>query len=411
MSSGPFFTSTELKLPLARLLNEMDPKSRSTSGVKFFMLGLAVFTGVFGAMRANDLIAARNTPVLPILEPSTVSGRPVAFEGSEPTAGRVDFRAAAKRVNPSVVSVDKFNRYQRGFFDDSIVEAETGTGSGVVVSADGVIVTNNHVVQGAERVRVRLSDGRSTDAKVVGTDPISDLAVLRITAKNLQPIEIGDSRVVEVGQWVMAVGNPLGFDNTVSVGVVSSLKRSLPVNRDNGLVDAIQTDAAINPGNSGGALCDSTGRLIGINSAIASSTGQSVGIGFAIPTAQVKRVVDDILKIGYVRYAGLGISYSKRFDGALAYPDFRRQVAEATGGANVPESGILIRGVQDGAEKAGLRINDVLLAVDNQSIESTFDLNRALVPKKPGEKVKVKIWARGETKIVDVVLDQTRRVQ
>jgi S1-C subfamily serine protease len=112
-----------------------------------------------------------------------------------------------------------------------------------------------------------------------------------------------------------------------------------------------------------------------------------------------------------VRYAGLGISYSKRFDGALAYPDFRRQVAEATGGANVPESGILIRGVQDGAEKAGLRINDVLLAVDNQSIESTFDLNRALVPKKPGEKVKVKIWARGETKIVDVVLDQTRRVQ
>jgi S1-C subfamily serine protease len=389
----------------------MSSKFRSGAGPKTIFIGIAVFTGVFGALRANQYFADRNATVLPLLQPNSISGQPVVFEGSEAEPGRVDFRAAAKRVNPSVVSVDKFNRYQRGFFDDSIVEAETGTGSGVVVSADGVIVTNNHVVQDAERVRVRLSDGRSADAKVVGTDPISDLAVLRITAKNLQPIEIGDSRAVEIGQWVMAVGNPLGFDNTVSVGVVSSLKRSLPVNRDNGLVDAIQTDAAINPGNSGGALCDANGRLIGINSAIASSTGQSVGIGFAIPTAQVKRVVDDILKIGYVRYAGLGISYSKRFDGALAYPDFRRQVAEATGGDNVPESGILIRGVQDGAEKAGLRVNDVLLAVDNQPIESTFDLNRALVPKKPGDKVKVKIWARGETKVVEVVLDQTRRVQ
>ena len=388
-------------------------KSRFASGpgIKALFISVAVFTGVLGALRTNQFLSERNALAAPLLEPNTVSGQPVAFEGNDSEPGRVDFRAAAKRVNPSVVSIDRFNRYQRGFFDDSIVEAETGTGSGVVVSADGVIVTNNHVVQDAERVRVRLSDGRSADAKVVGTDPISDLAVLRITAKNLQPIEIGDSRTVEIGQWVMAVGNPLGFDNTVSVGVVSSLKRSLPVNRDNGLVDAIQTDAAINPGNSGGALCDANGRLIGINSAIASSTGQSVGIGFAIPTAQVKRVVDDILKIGYVRYAGLGISYSKRFDGALAYPDFRRQVAEATGGDNVPESGILIRGVQDGAEKAGLRVNDVLLAVDNQPIESTFDLNRALVPKKPGDKVKVKIWARGETKVVEVVLDQTRRVQ
>ena len=372
---------------------------------------MAVFTGVLGALRTNQFLSERSAPAAPLLEPNIVSGQPVAFEGTDSEPGRVDFRAAAKRVNPSVVSIDRFNRYQRGFFDDSVVETETGTGSGVVVSADGVIVTNNHVVQDAERVRVRLSDGRSADAKVIGTDPISDLAVLRITAKNLQPIEIGDSRAVEVGLWVMAVGNPLGFDNTVSVGVVSSLKRSLPVNRDNGLVDAIQTDAAINPGNSGGALCDTSGRLIGINSAIASSTGQSVGIGFAIPTAQVKRVVDDILKLGYVRYAGLGISYSQRFDGALAYPDFRRQVAEATGGENVPETGILVRGVQDGAASAGIRINDILLAVDNQPIESTFDLNRALVPKKPGEKVKAKIWTRGETKTIEVVLGQTRRVQ
>lgn len=340
-----------------------------------------------------------------------MSAQPVAFEpsaGAGAEAGRVDFRAAAKRVNPSVVSVDKFNRYSRGFFDDSIVEAETGTGSGVIVSTDGIVVTNNHVVQGAERVRVRLSDGRSVDAKVLGTDPTSDLAVLKISAKNLQPIEIGDSRSVEVGQWVMAVGNPLGFDNTVSVGVVSSLKRSLPVTRDNGLVDAIQTDAAINPGNSGGALCDANGRLIGINSAIASSTGQSVGIGFAIPTAQVKRVTDDIIKLGYVRYAGLGIQYSRRFDGALAYADFRRQVSEVTGGQNVPDSGILVRGVQQGAQAAGIQQNDILISIDGQPVESTFDLNRALVPKRPGDVVKVKFWSRGEVKTASVTLRESR---
>jgi S1-C subfamily serine protease len=372
--------------------------------------GLAVFAGVLGALQVNKWIDQRNAPV-GLLEPISMSAQPVAFEpsaGAGAEAGRVDFRAAAKRVNPSVVSVDKFNRYSRGFFDDSIVEAETGTGSGVIVSTDGIIVTNNHVVQGAERVRVRLSDGRSVDAKVLGTDPTSDLAVLKISAKNLQPIEIGDSRTVEVGQWVMAVGNPLGFDNTVSVGVVSSLKRSLPVTRDNGLVDAIQTDAAINPGNSGGALCDANGRLIGINSAIASSTGQSVGIGFAIPTAQVKRVTDDIIKLGYVRYAGLGIQYSRRFDGALAYADFRRQVSEVTGGQNVPDSGILVRGVQQGAQAAGIQQNDILISIDGQPVESTFDLNRALVPKRPGDVVKVKFWSRGEVKTASVTLRESR---
>ena len=133
-----------------------------------------------------------------------------------------------------------------------------------------------------------------------------------------------------------------------------------------------------------------------------------MGIGFAIPTAQVKRVTDDIIKLGYVRYAGLGIQYSRRFDGALAYADFRRQVSEVTGGQNVPDSGILVRGVQQGAQAAGIQQNDILISIDGQPVESTFDLNRALVPKRPGDVVKVKFWSRGEVKTASVTLRESR---
>jgi S1-C subfamily serine protease len=240
---------------------------------------LATFVGVFGALQADKYID--RTRALRTLETGTNSSlfKPISYTGEAVQGAPFDFRAAAKKIHGSVVSVDRFEQ-GRTWFDDRVVEAQTGTGSGVIVSDTGLIVTNNHVVEDAQRVRVRLADGRSVDAKVLGTDPRSDLAVLKVEKASVSPIEMGTSKDVEVGQWVLAVGNPLGFDHTVSVGVVSSLKRNLPVGRM-GLVDAIQTDAAINPGNSGGALCDAQGRLIGINSAIASSTGQSVGIGFA----------------------------------------------------------------------------------------------------------------------------------
>ena len=207
-----------------------------------------------------------------------------------------DFSAAAKKASPSVVSVDQYRDVPRGLFSDEVTTRKTGTGSGVIISDSGYIVTNNHVVSGAKQVRVRLDDGRAYDAKVLGTDSRSDLAVIKVDAKNLHAIEIGSSKDVQVGQWVLAVGNPLGFDDTVSVGVVSSLRRNLAVG-DQGMVDAIQTDAAINAGNSGGALCNSQGQLIGINAAIASTNGGSIGIGFAIPVDRVKTVVDDIVKL------------------------------------------------------------------------------------------------------------------
>ncbi len=376
----------------------------------YLWIAAAVFAGAFGAIQADRMLRHReNVPQLPMLNESRVI--PTDFEGAQ-TGALFDFRAAAKRVKPSVVSVDRFERFQRGFFDPREVEAETGTGSGVIIDSSGVIVTNNHVVEQSmserdPKVRVRLSDGRSFDAKVLGRDPRSDLAVIKITAPNLKPVELGASKGVEVGQWVLAVGNPLGFDNTVSVGVVSSLKRNLPVGRS-GLVDAIQTDAAINPGNSGGALTDAEGRLIGINSAIASSTGQSVGIGFAIPVDRVKTVVNDIVKYGEARYAGLGVSYEPKYDGALANPYFRAQVEEQFKVSSVPSKGVLMLEVGSELAKLGAKAGSVLLSVDGEEVNGSFDLNKALVPKKPGDTVRVKIWNAGQIKEGTVKLVEIR---
>jgi putative serine protease PepD len=379
----------------------------------YFWIAAAVFAGAFGAMQADRWIRERNgADRLPLLHEAPI--RPVNLEG----AGGVpfDFREAAKRVNQSVVSVDRFERFQRGFFDRTVVEAETGSGSGVILDSTGVIVTNNHVVEQSmgpvrgedPKVRVRLSDGRAFDARILGRDPRSDLAVLKINATGLKPIEMGTSSNVEIGQWVMAVGNPLGFENTVSVGVVSSLKRNLPVGRS-GLVDAIQTDAAINPGNSGGALTDAQGRLIGINSAIASGTGMSVGIGFAIPVDRVRKVVNDIVTYGEARYAGLGIRYNPEFDGALGNPFFRAQVEEEFGVKNLPRKGILV--IEPGAEMArvGAKPGSVILSIDDTEVNGSFDLNRALVPRKPGDIVTVKFWTNGETKTARVKLVEIRQ--
>ncbi|HLO98440.1 MAG TPA: trypsin-like peptidase domain-containing protein, partial [Fimbriimonas sp.] len=287
----------------------------------------ACFVGVLGALQADKMLTQRrhNDDVFDTSRP--VMSRLIPTAGQTVPSPSFDFREAAKKAMPSVVSIDRFDK-MRGFMDSEAVERETGTGSGVIVSADGIIVTNNHVVagrrarNGAEvnpRVQVRLFDGRKIEAKVLGTDPRSDIAVLKVDAKNLTPIETGVSGNLEVGEWVMAVGNPLGFENTVSVGVVSSTKRSLPVG-DQGLVDGIQTDAAINPGNSGGALCNAQGQLIGINAAIASQSGGSEGIGFAIPIDRVKRIVNDIVKDGRPKYAGLGVQYDAQLAGQLQNP-------------------------------------------------------------------------------------------
>jgi serine protease Do len=372
--------------------------------ITIVLAGTAVFGGVLGALRVDHYLQTQPSSTPTIFQPVAKTTGLTASLAPAPAAS-FDFRQAAKRVNESVVSVDQFRQGRAGWFDDRIVESETGTGSGVILSDKGIIVTNNHVVEGATRVSVRLSDNRHYDAKVLGTDPRSDLAVLKIDAKNLSPIEGGQSKDVEIGQWVLAVGNPLGFDNTVSVGVVSSLKRNLPVGRT-GMVDAIQTDAAINPGNSGGALCDATGKLIGINSAIASSTGQSVGIGFAIPVDRVKKIVDEIITVGHARYAGLGIRYNQRLDGVLADPSARQQLGQEIGAENLPNSGIIVTETGGAAANAGIKQYDIIQSVDGEKVDGTFDLNRILIPKKPGDTVTVKFWSKGTIKTTQVKLQE-----
>ncbi len=366
---------------------------------------MATFVGVFGALQADHFMG-QHSESIPFLHSSSDAGIfNASYNGPTLPAATFDFTAAAKKVSPSVVSVDRYDDVPVGFFGDQVARQESGTGSGVIISDSGYIVTNNHVVADAKRVRVRLNDNSAYDAKVLGTDPRSDLAVIQIPAKNLQPAEIGTSKNVQVGQWVLAVGNPLGFDNTVSVGVVSSMKRNLPIG-DQGMVDAIQTDAAINPGNSGGALCNSQGQLIGINAAIASGNGGSVGIGFAIPVDRVKEVVSDIVKYGYAKYAGLGIGHQVNYDQALADPDFRAQVAQQANGQDVPEHGILVMSTDNAAAQAGIRKFDVIEAVDGQAIQGSFDLNKVLIPKKPGDSVNVKFWHSGKEVTKSVVLEE-----
>ncbi len=374
---------------------------------QLFALVSASALGVFAALQFDHWLEHRREAALFSIGPNV--GLPVQFGGG---GGGSDFRAAAKTVLPSVVSVDRYEAFERMNFETYL--QETATGSGVIVGSDGTIVTNNHVVAGASVVRVRLSDKRSFQAKVLGTDPRADIAVLKISADDLKPIAIGDSSKVEVGQWVVAVGNPLGYEGTVSVGVVSSLGRSLVAGeRGNGaqsmLVDAIQTDAAINAGNSGGALTDSQGNLIGINSAIASTSGGSIGIGFAIPVNRVKRVVDDILKLGYARYGGLGIASVPNSDAYLSNPEFRQSMAKEVG-AEPPTYGLIVRSVTPGsaAEKAGIGQYDVLLDLDGNKLTDVIVLSRLLVDKQAGAVVRLRFWQRGKIKEQDVTLQEVR---
>jgi S1-C subfamily serine protease len=379
------------------------------------LIMVAVCVGVFAALQADRFVNGRRVPVYgaPALIPApSASIVPAALDQSSPT-GLLDFRSAAKKVIPSVVSVDRYEE-MRDFFDEPVGQVrETGTGSGVVLSRDGVIVTNNHVVTDeagnpVNEIKVRLHDGRSFVAQVLGRDQMSDIAVLRVKASNLTPIELGVSGNLEIGQWVMAVGNPLGFDDTVSVGVVSSLRRNLPVGQS-GLVGAIQTDAAINPGNSGGALTDQLGRLVGINAAIASGNGGSVGIGFAIPVDRVRGVVNDIITYGHARHGSLGVSYSPRLEGALSDPDNREAIAEKVGASpsNVPSKGVIVVGVAGPAARLGMKPWDILLSIDDVETSNSFDFSRALISKKPGDTAKVKWWSAGQVHTATTTLQET----
>lgn len=259
---------------------------------------------------------------------------------------------------------------------------QSGLGSGVIISEDGYIVTNNHVVDGADKLEVLFNDNSSYDARIIGTDEASDLALIKVDAQNLTPITFGDSETVKIGEWVLAVGNPFGFNSTVTAGIVSAKARSLGQNHKGNLSieSFIQTDAALNPGNSGGALVNLKGELIGINSAIYSNTGSYSGFSFAIPTTIVKKVMADIRQYGTVQRAVLGASV-RELDSKIAKEK----------GITAVKSGLLIASVNDmsTAKELGLQEDDVITAINGVNVANHAQLVEQLNKFRPGDKVTV----------------------
>jgi len=318
------------------------------------------------------------------------------------------FASVAEHVKPSVVFI-KSGKTERqpehpqfqvppGFeqFFPRMPQVQQGpdfqesAGSGFIVSKDGYILTNDHVVEGSDQVTVRLLDRREFKAKVVGTDPGTDLAVLKIDANNLTPAPLGDSDASRVGEWVLAVGNPLGENLTFTVtsGIISAKGRTLalPNTSDRSIQDFIQTDAAINPGNSGGPLVSVSGTVIGVNSAIASQTGFYSGYGFAIPINLARQVMDQIIRHGHVERAGLGVlvrNVSPNDASYVGLPDVRGVVVEDFGSETSP------------ARKAGLEAGDIIVAVDGKPIEYVGQLQQQIAFRRPGDSVKLDVARKG----------------
>jgi len=276
------------------------------------------------------------------------------------------------------------------------INPQEGQGSGVIVRSDGLIVTNNHVVQGAQEITVTLLSGRSLRGRVLGADRFSDMAVVKVD--NPQPlpvVEMGNSSALQVGQTAIAIGNPFGLGSTVTVGVVSALNRSIQAGPDFVVENLIQTDAAINPGNSGGALLDAAGRLIGINTAI---IREAQGIGFAIPIDHARIIMDLIIKQGRVVRPALGVQILGDID-----PNTARAY-------NLPvSSGVVVTPQPGGpAERAGLRAQDILVGIDGQPIATTGDLRRELFRKKPGDTVRVEVVRDGRRVTLTITLTELR---
>jgi len=282
----------------------------------------------------------------------------------------------------------------------------SGAGSGVVVRPDGYIVTNNHVVSGARRIQVILKDGRTFEAALVGRDPSTDIAVLKIEANDLPVARLAPDENVEVGEWVLAFGNPFGLDFTMTAGIVSAIGRQglpLPQETQYSIQDFIQTDAAINPGNSGGPLVNIEGQVVGINTAIASGTGAYQGYGFAIPVGIVRNVMDQLIATGEVRRAVLGVSIQ-------AVTPLDAQALNLDRARGVLVSDFDDRVQPNPARQAGLEPGDVVLEVEGRPVETVSALQQAVAFHEPGDTVELTVWRNGNERDIDVRLGERPRV-
>ncbi|MBB5019066.1 serine protease DegQ [Chitinivorax tropicus] len=330
---------------------------------------------------------------------------------SGPVAGPITYRKAAAKAQPSVVNIYTSKQVKvprhpmfsdptiREFFGDRGMTSQRATslGSGVIVSAEGYIVTNNHVVQSADEIEVALADGRTTSAQVVGSDPESDLAVIRVDLAKLPTVTLANSDQVSVGDVVLAIGNPFGVGQTVTAGIVSALGRTqLGINT---FENFIQTDAAINPGNSGGALVDMAGNLLGINTAIYSKSGGSMGIGFAIPANSVKQIMEQIIHTGSVTRGWIGI-------------EMQPITPDLVATFNLPvKRGVLINGVvrNSPAHDAGILPGDILVAVAGQAIRDVPNAINRIAAIQPGQTVELSLIRNGQAVSIDAVVERRPR--
>lgn len=321
--------------------------------------------------------------------------------------GGLDFTFAAEKTVHGVVHIQCETTIQSVFYDDFfsfLLPPQTRersyqtSGSGVIISEDGYIITNNHVVQDAETINVVLNDKRSFVARLIGNDPSSDLAVIKIDADGLEPLEFGNSDEVKIGEWVLAVGNPFNLTSTVTAGIVSAKARNINIlgnKMSNAPIESfIQTDAAVNPGNSGGALVNLKGELVGINTAIASSTGSYTGYSFAIPSNIVRKVTSDLIQYGVTQKANMGVHFA----------EMDSKLAEVKGIKSV--RGIYIGYViKDGAaDKAGIKDGDIITSIDGKNVNSNAEFNEVLAQHSPGDVVKVEIERDGKLLYFDVKL-------
>jgi len=344
-----------------------------------------------------ELLPQRTGAPVEIRQPLNGEAPSVATTASAPGS----YAAAVEKAAPAVVNINTakavtlrphplandpvFRQFFGGADGKERKRLETSLGSGVIVSEQGYILTNHHVIHGADTIQVTLRDGRNAAAKLIGSDPDTDVAVLKIDLPRLPTITLGQSDKMRIGDVVLAIGNPFGFGQTVTMGIVSATGRSqLGINT---FENFIQTDAAINPGNSGGALVDAAGNLIGINTAIFSQTGGSVGIGFAIPTDLAREVMDQIVRHGRPLRGWLG------FQAHALTPELR-----AAFNLKKDLEGVIIAGVvrDSPAHKTGLRAEDVILSIDGKKIRDAREVLMAIAQHKPGDTVKLEILRAGK---------------
>jgi serine protease Do len=355
---------------------------------------------------------------------SKVPPKPTAQQVQPLVETQNAFEAIADHVTPAVVSIqtERFARnrgttarprsqrapggiedFFRQFEQPQSDQPSEASGTGFIVSKDGYILTNNHVVADADRVSVKLLDNRTYTAKVIGRDPTTDIAVIKVDASDLPTVALGDDAKARIGQWVVAIGNPLGLEFTVTAGIISARGRSLGtlLRERYSIQDYIQTDAAINPGNSGGPLVNIRGEVIGINSAIASSTGYYAGYGFAIPVTLAKQVMEDLIQYGKVRRAVLGININ----------EVEPNDAQVAGLKDI--RGVKVSGFdpnddpdQSPAKRAGMEVGDIIIAVNGTNVDRVSTLQRVIRGFKPGQTVSIEVMRFGDKKSFDVRLGE-----